>query len=105
MSKIILICAFDSNKGIARNNEIPWNIKEDYNFFQDVSKRNNNGKLNVCIMGKQTWKAIPEQMRGLKDRITIVISSSMSHKELYADNTTNAEVYLVTRYEDALDLC
>ena len=105
-TKIILMVAFDCKKGIARKNEIPWGIKEDYTFFQDVSKRDyHKGKLNACIMGKATWKAIPEQQRGLKDRITIVISTTMTQEELEIDNTTKTHVYLVRSLEGALELC
>jgi dihydrofolate reductase/thymidylate synthase len=106
MSKTILIVAFDSKKGIARANQIPWDIKEDYNFFQDVSKKEYiKGKKNVCIMGKNTWKALPEQHRGLKDRINIVISSTMTQEELEKDNIAKSEAYLAKNYKESFKIC
>lgn len=107
--KINLIVAVDSKGGISKNGEIPWDIKEDMNFFQDVTKRNytQNGtaQKNVLIMGKNTWKKLPETARGLKDRITIIVSSTMYEKELYTDNTTKSEVYLSQSLTSAIEMC
>lgn len=102
MSNINLIVAFDSKKGISKNNKIPWEIKEDYNFFQDITSRpNSENKKNVLIMGKNTWKALPVKSRGLRNRITIIISTTMTGEELQQDNTTKEEVYLTTSLTDA----
>ena len=104
--RINLIVAVDSNGGISKNNEIPWDIKEDMNFFHDVTKRvYTPNKKNVMIMGKNTWKKIPAQFRGLKDRITVVISTQMNHEELDQDNTTKTEAYLSKSLDEALTLC
>lgn len=104
--RINLIVAVDSKGGISKDNEIPWEIKEDMNFFQDVTKRvDTPNKKNVVIMGKNTWKKIPAQARGLKDRINIVISTTMTKEELDQDNTTKTEAYLSKSYGEALDLC
>ncbi len=107
--QISLIVAIDSRGGISKNGKVPWHIKEDLNFFQDVTKRpllTDQGlqtKKNVIIMGKKTWKEIPEKFRGLKDRVNIVISSTMTVKELYEDNKTETECYLLTSLDDALE--
>ena len=75
---IALIVAVDIRNGISRDNIIPWKIKEDSNFFQDVTKRQYiKGKENAVIMGRNTWAALPAEFRGLKDRINIVISSTI----------------------------
>lgn len=104
--KTNLIVATDSKWGISKQNNIPWNIKEDSNFFADVTKRQyEKNKLNVVIMGKNTWKALPNAMRGLKDRINIVISSSMTEDELNIDNTTKTESYVVKSFNEGIKLC
>ena len=36
--KINLIVCVDKNFGISKNGSIPWKIKEDLNFFQDMTK-------------------------------------------------------------------
>uniref|UniRef100_A0A6C0C777 thymidylate synthase n=1 Tax=viral metagenome TaxID=1070528 RepID=A0A6C0C777_9ZZZZ len=106
LRKINLIVATDLKGGISRCGEIPWRIKEDYNFFLDVTKRQYFlNKKNVLIMGKNTWKALPDSSRGLKDRITIVVSNSMTNDELISDNKTGSETYLAKSLPNAMELC
>ena len=103
---IALIVAVDIRNGISRDNIIPWKIKEDSNFFQDVTKRQYiKGKENAVIMGRNTWAALPAEFRGLKDRINIVISSTMNKVELEYENTTKTKVYLVPTLNKAIELC
>lgn len=104
--KINLITAVDSKWGISKKNKIPWLIKEDMFFFQDVTKKNYQvGKKNAIIMGKNTWKALPDNFRGLNDRINIVVSSKMSENQLIFDNTTNSDCYLVKNLKTGISLC
>lgn len=71
-----LIVAIDKNNGISKDGLIPWHIKEDVNFFIDVTKRQYvTGLKNVLIMGKHTWISCRNQ---LKDRVIIVVSSTMT---------------------------
>lgn len=103
---IALIVAVDIRNGISRNNVIPWRIKEDSNFFQDVTKRQyERNKMNALIMGKNTWKALPDEFRGLKDRVNVVVSSTMSKIELDQDNVTKTPSYVVSNLEKAINLC
>lgn len=97
-----LIVAVDSCWGIAKNGIIPWCIKEDQTFFQDITKV---GKKNVLIMGKNTWKTLPPNFRGLKDRINVVVSSTMTTEELVIDNETKCEAYLCKTFDESLELC
>lgn len=104
-SRINLIVAYDSKKGISKNGHIPWDIKEDSNFFQDVSSREYiPGKKNILIMGKLSWKTLPAQYRALKNRITIVVSKTMTEEELKQDNITGEEVCLARSFLDAMHL-
>ena len=107
--KINLIVAVDSKDGISKNGEIPWDIKEDMNFFQDVTKRNYGPSgiilRNVLIMGKNTWEKLPYAARGLKDRITIIVSSTMTDSQLETENTTKSEVYLSKSLNNAIEMC
>ena len=105
-SEINLIVAFDTFNGIAKNNQIPWSIKEDINFFQDTTTRKYiSDKLNVIIMGKNTWKSLPVTSKGLKNRITIIISTTLDQDELDKENINKTEIYLVKSLEEALSLC
>lgn len=70
---INLIVAFSKNYGIGRSNAIPWKIKEDMFYFQDVTKREYiKGKQNAVIYGRKTYEGLGQP---LKDRINIMISS------------------------------
>jgi dihydrofolate reductase/thymidylate synthase len=101
--RINLIVAVDSKWGISRKGKIPWSIPEDYTFFLDVTKRSYiKNKKNVLILGKNTWKALPNESRGLKDRINIVVSNSMTIEELNTDNITKTNAYLVTTLSEAI---
>ncbi len=80
--KLAIIIALDSHNGISKNNEIPWKIKEDTNFFQDVTKRSENGKLNAVIMGKTTFLSLSNEF-GLKDRINVVVSTTLVNDKIH----------------------
>ena len=101
-----LIVAVDRKGGISKKGIIPWRFKEDSNFFLDVTKRQYvPGEKNAVIMGKNTWKSFPDIARGLKDRINVVVSRTMTNDELISDNKTDSEVYLVKSVTEGLKLC
>ena len=105
MTNLALIVAVDINNGISKNGLIPWKIKEDSNFFQDVTKRQyEKGKVNAVIMGKNTWLSFPETIRGLKDRINIVVSSTLTEEELSKQNTSLCEAYVVKTLDQGIAL-
>lgn len=72
MAELALILAMDNKNGISKEGKIPWSIKEDMNYFQDVTKREYvKGKKNALIMGRHTFL----QTGPLKDRTIIVVTS------------------------------
>lgn len=91
---VSLIVAVDNNFGISKNNAIPWNYKEDYNYFMDVSSRVYKEGKNVLIMGKNTWLTLPKQ---LPNRITIVVSTTIELE-------TNESLFIVKSLFEALEL-
>jgi len=62
------ILAFDIKKGISKNGVLPWNIKEDLQFFY------NKTKCNVVIMGRSTYFSIPHDKKPLKNRLNIILT-------------------------------
>lgn len=102
-----VIVAYDKKYGIAKKEtSIPWKFPLDMRYFADMTKRvyAPNTK-NALIVGKTTWKLIPEQFRGFMGRITIVVSTTMTQEELQLDNKSNSEVYLAKSFDDALNIC
>lgn len=56
--------------GIGLNNNLPWYIKDDLNYFKNIT---NN---SIVVMGRKTWDSIPKQHKPLKNRYNIIISKS-----------------------------
>ena len=82
-----IITAIDSNYGIGYNNTLPWNIKEDMQYFKKITSSNKS----IVIMGKNTWLSIPENYKPLVNRINMIITSSESIPNL--DNLENTLVF------------
>lgn len=65
---IALIAAISDNNCIGRDNDLPWHIPEDMEFFKTMTKH------KVVIMGRKTWESIPEKYRPLPHRTNVVVS-------------------------------
>jgi len=63
------ILAIDSNNGLSKEGIIPWKCVKDLNFFYKTTKN------NVVIMGKNTYLSLPDNIRPLKNRLNIVLTS------------------------------
>lgn len=70
--KINLILNRDENNIIGIDDELPYHIKEDLQWFQRVTLH------NIVIMGHNTWKSLPK--KPLKNRYNIVISKNHIHE-------------------------
>jgi len=66
---INLIVAIANNYCIGKNNKIPWNIPEDFQYF----KKTTIGK--TCLMGQATFESIVNYLgQPLPNRKTVVLS-------------------------------
>jgi dihydrofolate reductase len=63
------ILAMDLNNGLSKEGMIPWKSKKDLKFFYETTKN------NVVIMGKNTYLSLPENIRPLKNRLNIILTS------------------------------
>jgi len=73
-----IIVAVSKNNGIGYKGKIPWHIKQDLNYFSELTKGDGN---NAVIMGNTTWKGLPlskGKSRGLHDRHNFVLSNTDS---------------------------
>jgi dihydrofolate reductase len=75
-----LIVALCKNGGIGFNGTLPWNIKEDMQYFTKQTKGNGN---NAVIMGRTTWNSLPNKY--LTGRDNFIISSKMRIDEIMGD--------------------
>jgi len=64
----IMACCI--NKGIGKDNKLPWKLKEDLKRFQELTTGQGN---NCIIMGRQTWESI----RFLKGRDHLILSTTI----------------------------
>lgn len=79
-----MIWAQSINRAIGKDNEIPWRIKEDFQYFKTMTDG------CTVIMGKNTWISLPEKSRPLPGRRNIVLSrnpDSFDHEgaEVFSD--------------------
>lgn len=75
MKKFSIIVATDSQNGIGKKGDLPWQLSKDMAFFKQItSYTEREGKKNAVIMGHKTWKSIPDKFRPLPDRLNIVAS-------------------------------
>ncbi|KAI9369604.1 dihydrofolate reductase-like domain-containing protein [Aspergillus egyptiacus] len=69
-----------SRLGIGLNGTLPWpRIKTDMSFFARVTSRppmsdSVGSRTNAVVMGRKTYDSIPEKLRPLKGRVSVVVS-------------------------------
>lgn len=65
--------------GIGMGGALPWSIPADMAFFKAVTSGvKGAGKRNAVVMGRKTWESIPAKFRPLRDRVNVVLSSTLS---------------------------
>lgn len=78
--KFDIIVATDLNRGIGKNNQLPWRISTDLKYFRDLTSSTPVSDVkNAVIMGRKTWESIPAGYRPLKDRINVVLTRNPSY--------------------------
>jgi len=80
--KFSLIACIDNTNGIGKDNNIPWNFSKDLTYFKKITTTNlDNTKINIVIMGNNTYKSIPDKYKPLPDRLNIILSRSVASTE------------------------
>lgn len=90
MKFVNLIFATDKNNLFGINNQLPWHNKEDLINFNRVTV--DLYKKNIIVMGKNTFLSC----KYLKNRINVVISSSLSIDQ-------NENLFLYKTFDDFID--
>ncbi|KAH8915048.1 hypothetical protein BT69DRAFT_1272316 [Atractiella rhizophila] len=93
---LILIAAITPARGLGVSaiNAMPWNLPPDMSFFRQVTSS------HAVIMGRKTWESIPPAFRPLKNRINVVISTTLGPTELQKHKAT----HVVPSLDEALRL-
>lgn len=87
---IKMIWCEDLNHGIAKNNQLPWHIKQEMLFFKNTTLN------NIVIMGKNTWLSLNQ--KPLKNRINYILTTNKNFK-IDLDN-----VFVIHDIQDVLEL-
>lgn len=74
MKTFDIVVALDSNRGIGKDNGLPWKLSGDLKYFKQITSETAPGKRNAVIMGRKTWESIPEKRRPLAGRQNIVLT-------------------------------
>lgn len=102
--KYSLIVAFDNKCGIGKENELPWNLKNEMKHFTSITKTStinlNKGKINAVVMGRNTWESIPDRFKPLSDRINIIVTSKAKDYK----NDVEKMVYYVEDIKSIINL-
>ena len=70
-----IVVACDLNRGIGKDNRLPWRIPGDLKHFKKVtSTSQEENRYNAVIMGRKTWESIPPEHRPLPDRYNLVLT-------------------------------
>ncbi|ORY76586.1 serine hydrolase-domain-containing protein [Protomyces lactucae-debilis] len=99
--EITCIVAATNTQGIGRDGGLPWRLRKEMAYFAAVTTAAPEGKMNVCIMGRNSWESIPEKFRPLKNRINIIVTSNQQY-ELTGLGIHSQKTALATSLEDAL---
>ncbi len=87
---ISIIAAHTKNMVIGKNNDLPWHLPDDMNFFKEKTKH------HPIIMGRKNYESIPHKWRPLPFRDNIVVTRDKNYQ---ADGCQ-----VVNSLESAIDL-
>lgn len=86
-----LISAISENYGIGKNGNLPWRLRNEMNYFTEMTTGNTGGTpliRNAVIMGRKTWESIPAKYKPLDDRFNVVVTKQkISHKDVTSYTT------------------
>lgn len=87
---ISMIAAMTSNRVLGKDNELPWHVPEDFQWFREKTK----GK--PVIMGRKTHESMGKVLKG---RLNIVVSRNPEYKPI------DPSVKVCATIPDALAAC
>lgn len=67
---VTLVVAYDEDRCIGKDGDIPWRIPEDMKHFKELTMG------GTVIMGRKTWDSLPDRFKPLPGRKNIVVTTS-----------------------------
>ena len=87
MCSISIVVAYDKNRGIGKDNKIPWKLPSEMAHFRKTTSGHS------VIMGRKTWDSLPEKYKPLPDRTNIIVSRNWI--KLMADSASYGKTSLM----------
>jgi len=102
--KINIIVIVDQQYGYAKEGGIPWHFRKELQYFSKTTKSiKDPKKIHAIIMGRKTWLTLPKY--GLKNRVNIVVSNTLSNSDLPKKKSSNTKLLLATSLKKSIELC
>jgi len=111
-----VVAAAASSRGIGAGGDLVWRLPGDMGHFKRVTSTppsgSSEGTTNAVIMGRKTWDSIPPKFRPLDNRTNIILSRSLSGKDVIGDSsdsstdnsgTCSDKVVVCSSLEDAVE--
>lgn len=68
--RVCAIAAFDEERGIGKNNALPWSCPADMKHMRDLTRG------HTLLMGSLTYLSLPKERRPLPERKSVVLTRS-----------------------------
>lgn len=72
--KVSLVVAMDKQRGIGKNNDLPWHFPADMRFFKETTTG------HVVVMGRKNYESIPDRFRPLPNRENAVLTRKKTYQ-------------------------
>lgn len=79
--KIYIVVAVEEKNGIGKYNKMPWHFCKEIKYFKKLTtETKDDSKINMVIMGRNTWESIPEKNRPLPARKNVVLTRDKNYQ-------------------------
>ncbi|WP_421877178.1 dihydrofolate reductase [Marinoscillum sp.] len=72
--KISMIAAMGQNRVIGKDNDIPWHLPDDFQYFKNTTKG------HYVLMGRKNFESLPPRFKPLPDRPNVVITRNKQYQ-------------------------
>ena len=94
------------DQGIGYKTHLPWNIKEDHDYYMRVVQTiENKNKKNAVIVGRITWKSFSKESSIFNSCIIILVSNTIKIEDLKSfQSKENKGFEIVKSMKEALNI-
>lgn len=71
--KISMIAAMGQNRVIGKDNDIPWHLPDDFQYFKKMTEE------HYVLMGRKNYESLPPKFKPLPNRPNVVITRNKNY--------------------------